>query len=91
MSVALPTNNQVLNVPAPPAMKRFWNPGGSRTVTTVSTLPRLSLVTEPELFFDHLQLEPQQHGAIRAELRVGKALEFRGGSGDFALDHDDEE
>jgi len=88
--VALPLHTQLMDVPSPPAMVRFWSPSGSRTVAAVSTLPTLTLVAEPELHLEHLRVTPSARGGVRAEVRVGAAMEFRAGPGDFILDHDEE-
>jgi hypothetical protein len=88
--VALPLHTQLTELPTAPAMVRFWSPGGSSTAAVVSTLPRLALVPEPDLYLDQLRLVPSQRGAVRAQVKVGKPLEFSSGPGDFVLDHDDE-
>ncbi|MBI2388482.1 MAG: hypothetical protein HYV09_02595 [Deltaproteobacteria bacterium] len=71
-------------------MVRFWNPSGSTTVAAVTTLPRLSLVTQPELYMERLQVSPATQGSVRAHVRIGAPLQFQAGPGDFILDHDDE-
>lgn len=88
--VALPMDTQLTNVPTPPAMVRFWSPGGSSTVRSVSTLTRLTQAPETELYVDRLQMPPARTGGIRAEVRIREALQFRAGPGDFVLDHDEE-
>jgi hypothetical protein len=90
LPVAFPIDTQLTTIPSPPATVRFWSPSGSRTVAHVSTLPGLALVTEPELYLDHLQVAPTARDAVRAAIRVGAPLEFQAGPGDFALDHDEE-
>lgn len=88
--VALPVDTQVMNMPSPPAIVRFWSPGGARTVAAVSTLPKLTAVPEVELRLDYLRVALPARGAVRAAVRVGEALPFRAGAGDFVLDDDEE-
>ena len=88
--VALPVDTQLTSMPSPPAMVRFWSPGGSRTVTVVSTLPKLAAEPEAELRLEYLRAALPARGAVRAVVRVGDALPFRAGAGDFVLDHDEE-
>lgn len=88
--VALPVDTQLMNVPSPPAMVRFWTPSGSTTVAGVTTLPKLSLVAQPELYMERLQVSPPTQGGVRAQVRLGAPLQFQAGSGDFILDHDEE-
>jgi hypothetical protein len=90
MPVALPIDTQLMNVPSPPAMVRFWTPSGSTTVAGVTTLPKLSLVPQPELYMEQLQVSPPTQGGVRAQVRLGAPLQFQAGSGDFILDHDEE-
>lgn len=87
--VALPLDTQLLHMPQPPAMVRFWSPMGP-TAAAVSTLPKLATTVEVELRVEHLHVPLPAQGAVRTAVRVGAPLTFRVGSNAFALDHDEE-
>jgi hypothetical protein len=89
-ALAFREDTQLTKLPPVDVTARFWGPRGAGTAAVVSTLPKLMLVPEPELYLDHLQVAPDTRGAVRVALRVGGELRFRAGAGDFALEHDEE-
>ncbi len=85
-ALAYREDTQLARVPPAPATARFWGPRGAPSDAVVSTLARLTLVPAREVHVDRLLLTPASQGGVRAVIRVGEALQFRAGPGDFVLE-----